>query len=378
MMMRGWKLEYIDHCRNSTHCPELFTEFLRQRRRWVLSELSNMALIFQHLVTLIRNNANFSVIFILSLLQMFLWVLVSPSTTLFILSLSYEILFGVPVLVAIPVTHAALLCYAVVCCVGSRRTQNSVTLVFLAVIALLMLSVGAAFIKYVVDSIQEDMIQGEFQFKPYFLVLLLVSGTIYAALVHPGEWQNLVYGVAYAFMFPAMFVILPVYSVANMVDQSWGTREKATRLGDYWCGSINAEKDSEKIETEAARLPVLTPKTSVAKSELQFWESLKSSLLGTTVNCGRETEWLHHSLTKLRNKCITLTLLLNTVWLGVLSCLYLFANTDIICYVVAGVFSFSLVVQLVGLTSYKIDNCLRRHIIRKVGSSHQIWVKERH
>ena len=47
MMQKGWKLEYADNCHNSTHCPETCGEFLRQRRRWVLSELSNMMLIFQ-------------------------------------------------------------------------------------------------------------------------------------------------------------------------------------------------------------------------------------------------------------------------------------------------------------------------------------------
>ena len=131
------------------------------------------------------------------------------------------------------------------------------------------------------------------------------------------------------------------------------------------------------VESEFVRLPVLSPTSTVSKCEMRFWESLKSSLLGTTVNCGVGSEWLQLSLTRLRNKCITLTMLLNTAWLAVLSSLYLFANTDLICYAVAGVFSFSLVVQLVGLTSYKIDNSLRRHVMRKAGSSHRIWIKER-
>ena len=63
------------------------------------------------------------------------------------------------------------------------------------------------------------------QFQPYFLVLVLIGGTVYAALLHPGEGMTLLYGLVYAAIFPAMFLSLPVYSIANMVDTSWGTRE---------------------------------------------------------------------------------------------------------------------------------------------------------
>lgn len=64
------------------------------------------------------------------------------------------------------------------------------------------------------------------QFRPYLLVPILVGGTVYAALLHPGEWLHLVYGLLYAILFPSMFIILPVYAIANMVDQSWGTRDQ--------------------------------------------------------------------------------------------------------------------------------------------------------
>lgn len=66
---------------------------------------------------------------------------------------------------------------------------------------------------------------GSVQFRPYFLVFILVIAIVYAALLHPREIYSLVYGLAYALLFPAMFVILPVYALSNMTDQSWGTRE---------------------------------------------------------------------------------------------------------------------------------------------------------
>lgn len=66
---------------------------------------------------------------------------------------------------------------------------------------------------------------GSVQFQPYFLVFILITCIVYAAVLHPHESFSLVYGLAYALLFPAMFVILPAYAIANMFDQSWGTRE---------------------------------------------------------------------------------------------------------------------------------------------------------
>jgi chitin synthase len=62
-------------------------------------------------------------------------------------------------------------------------------------------------------------------FRPYCLVLVLIAGTLYAALLHADDGLTLLCGLSYAVSFPAMFLALPVYSVANMVDTSWGTRE---------------------------------------------------------------------------------------------------------------------------------------------------------
>ncbi|CAC5388361.1 CHS1 [Mytilus coruscus] len=36
MMLKGWKLIYSSTARNTTFCPEYLTEFMKQRRRWIL------------------------------------------------------------------------------------------------------------------------------------------------------------------------------------------------------------------------------------------------------------------------------------------------------------------------------------------------------
>ncbi|KAK7088556.1 hypothetical protein V1264_022464 [Littorina saxatilis] len=225
MMQKGWKLEYADNCHNSTHCPETCGEFLRQRRRWVLSELSNMVLIFKGLGGLVKGNSTFSALFVLSLLHMFIWVLLSPSTTLVVTCAAFHILFHLPMLYSAPVAYCVLLGFFVVCVAQPRHTQRMMTQAIVAVMVGVMVAISAGFVDYVVQTLTEDVKAGSIEFKPYFLVLVLIGGVVYAAILHAHEGMTLIYGLVYASIFPAMFLALPVYSIANMVDTSWGTRE---------------------------------------------------------------------------------------------------------------------------------------------------------
>jgi chitin synthase len=49
MMLRGWKLRYSTHAVNKTYCPDSIEEFIKQRRRWILSDLANSFLVFRNL-----------------------------------------------------------------------------------------------------------------------------------------------------------------------------------------------------------------------------------------------------------------------------------------------------------------------------------------
>ncbi len=57
-----------------------------QRRRWVLSDMSNMLLVFKNIFKLARKNDSFSIAYILYMIQMFSIVLLSPASTVVILS----------------------------------------------------------------------------------------------------------------------------------------------------------------------------------------------------------------------------------------------------------------------------------------------------
>ncbi len=153
LMQRGWRLAYSAHAHNSTHCPETVGEFLRQRRRWVLSELSNMAAIFLSLPTLVRNNASFSGVFLVSLVTTLLWVVLSPSTTLVFLCAGLHLLYTLPMMTSLPAAAALLVGYSVVCCVCNPRKQKMASVALTFLLAAIVVTLGVGFIAYVVKTI---------------------------------------------------------------------------------------------------------------------------------------------------------------------------------------------------------------------------------
>ncbi|XP_036355894.1 chitin synthase chs-1-like [Octopus sinensis] len=74
MMMRGWKLKFCTFAVNTTYCPCKLEEFLKQRRRWMLSDMANTFLVMQQLPRLVRYNACFTVLYIIYLIQLFTMV----------------------------------------------------------------------------------------------------------------------------------------------------------------------------------------------------------------------------------------------------------------------------------------------------------------
>ena len=70
-----------------------------------------------------------------------------------------------------------------------------------------------------------DIQRGTIVFQEYYLIMLLIAALLLAALVHPKETWLIVHGFSYLLGFPAMQILLPIYAICNIVDQSWGTRD---------------------------------------------------------------------------------------------------------------------------------------------------------
>ena len=159
MMLNGWKLEYTPYSKNSTFCPDTFLEFLKQRKRWVLSELSNLMLVFQNIGHLARQNASFSLVYIVYLLQMFLLVVLSPATTMVVLTASLDILFGFSCIYTTPLCFLGLVLYIIMCSTQPIRTQSVITFTVTILLGFVTLSVSLGYIHFIV----KDTITGKYR-----------------------------------------------------------------------------------------------------------------------------------------------------------------------------------------------------------------------
>lgn len=169
MMLKGWKLEYSSYSHNSTFCPDTFLEFLKQRKRWVLSEMSNLILVFGNIRRLTQNNSTFSLIYIIYILQMFLLVILSPGTTVVFLTISLDIHFGLSCLYTTPFCIASLILYSVICSTKSTQAQSAVTSAITILLGGIVLSVSIGYMKFFV----EDTIGGKFACMFFFFVYFL-------------------------------------------------------------------------------------------------------------------------------------------------------------------------------------------------------------
>lgn len=121
--------------------------------------------------------------------------------------------------------------------------------------------------------------------------------------------------------------------------------------------------------TIVSSLPRLTSYDK--ESENIFWKHLLARYIGKNANTGKSTDALSHELRCLRRASTMMFMAINLVWFPCLSVMYTYARSDIISYCVVAVFSFSLLVQLIGLSCYKCNSFFKRYLINKCSSISQ-------
>lgn len=133
MMINGWKLRYSSFAHNTTYCPDTFDEFLKQRRRWVLSDVANALLVVQNIKRLIRNNECFTFVYVAYLLNMFLNNIITPGSAIVMITAGMDLVFNVPyIYTTVPLAFVVLL-YSIFCTRASVRAQTLFTIGLTAV-----------------------------------------------------------------------------------------------------------------------------------------------------------------------------------------------------------------------------------------------------
>ncbi|XP_069101066.1 uncharacterized protein [Argopecten irradians] len=333
MMLKGWKLRYVMAGRNSTFCPETTLEFMKQRRRWLLSDYTNAFLVMTNIANLISHNSAFSLTYALYQIQLFFIMILYPGATVIMLSLGLELGSGIPLFAIAPTFFLLIVGYSILLV---KDVPSSVQLVASKVL-IIVLGLGTLFafgstsviiMKALIQDFQENIIGRHIE---YIMILSLTATYPLAGLVHPSECHLLIYGLPYMFFLPLLNIILPVYAFCNIIDQSWGTRDdqlanisKFLRLPKV----KKKKKPKKKRSTLSPNGSFSTLNSSVLdlqnfnEDEVSFWEKVVGDKVGVNVSGGLTSEERTAGLRVTRNKVTCWFLLINAFWVILLCACY--------------------------------------------------------
>ncbi|CAC5388353.1 CHS1 [Mytilus coruscus] len=137
---------------------------------------------------------------------------------------------------------------------------------------------------------------GHFIQADRLLVMIVLGSYIYGAILYPTDAWILITGAVYLFFIPVMYIILPVYAICNIVDQSWGTRDNV--IHTTFLRSLSASSISL---------------SDFNQTEFKFWEGLVSNVIGSSVSKGISNEDRNMGLKLLRKKALIFFLSANLI-----------------------------------------------------------------
>ena len=234
----GWRLKYCAVSQNYTYCPETFEEFYKQRRRWIPSTIANLALVIDRWNKITSKNNSITIVFILYEFLIIFSSLISPATVILIIVTGIKGLdHSVNELALIIVLSVISVLYGVICIYATEKTQlgiaKALTLVFSIIMAVVISGILSETIDNVITGDQTkhtNQTKHNFHFptdiSAVYSGIFATTFTI-AGILHFNEILCLLHVIWYILCLPSGYLFLMIYSVCNLNNRSWGTREEA-------------------------------------------------------------------------------------------------------------------------------------------------------
>nr|AIJ50381.1 chitin syntthase class B [Phthorimaea operculella] len=237
LLQRGYRVEYSAASDAYTHCPERFDEFFNQRRRWVPSTMANILDLLVDYKSTVRVNDNISTLYIVY--QMFLMVgtVLGPGTIFLMLVGAMNAITGMSIMNSLLLNLVPVALFLLVCMTCKSEIQLMLAQAITCLYAMLMMMVIVGIVLQIVED-------GWLAPSSIFTVVTFGSFFITAAM-HLQEIICLVYLAIYYITIPSMHMLLIIYSLCNLNNVSWGTREVAQK-------KTAKQMEQEKKELEEA------------------------------------------------------------------------------------------------------------------------------
>uniref|UniRef100_A0A674BRU7 chitin synthase n=1 Tax=Salmo trutta TaxID=8032 RepID=A0A674BRU7_SALTR len=343
LLQQGWRVEYNAASDAYTNAPQDFKEFYNQRRRWGPSTMANtIDLLGSGSLTSQRNSSISKPFILYQILSMAASILGPATICLMISGIHGNLPARVPPVV-----------YLLVCFKLKSETQIAIAAVMSVLYAFLMIGTALSIIGAMVEQ------QTIWTPSGLFLISLVLLNIITAAF-HPKEFHLVVYGLLYFISIPSGYLLLTIYSMVNMNNVSWGTRETGVQVAApptkaitqrilqakcckflCWDSGKVADQNGQVPETVVlANEPKVNPNLTsednnrylhfecleclydlcklslgVLQGEEDFWRELQKLYLEPLAEDKEKQKKITNDLKELRNKATFIFFICNAMWL---------------------------------------------------------------
>ncbi|XP_053719412.1 chitin synthase chs-2-like [Synchiropus splendidus] len=246
LLKQGWRVEYNAASDAYTNAPEDFKELFNQRRRWGPSTLANVVDILGASTIVSKRNPSMSKPFLLYQLFNLTSAILAPATICLLIGGSLGFIFDIHaswalVLAVIPPAIYLFLCFKL-----KADTQILIAAIMSVIYAFLMLVVCI--------SIIGSMIRDQTILTPSSIFVVAMAFIyIITAIMHPQEFHLVFYGFLYIICIPSAYLLLTIYSMCNMNNVSWGTRETKPAPGASKPENETKQTSAEKTKSKFSK-----------------------------------------------------------------------------------------------------------------------------
>ncbi|XP_030646448.1 chitin synthase chs-1-like [Chanos chanos] len=350
LLKQGWRVEYNAAADAYTNAPEEFKEFYNQRRRWGPSTLANTIDLLGSGKMTSERNSSISRLYILYQIVGTGASILGPATICLMIAGSFNFIFNIQPNTALLLATLPPIVYLGLCFKLKADKQIKIAGVMSILYAFLMTAT--------ILSIIGNMVEEQTFMTPaglFFISMILIY--VVTAALHPQEFSLVIYGFLYFLCIPSGYLLLTIYSMVNMNNVTWGTRETSgqakaqtadaikKQLMQVRCcncpcwGTARLVTESEPeveimTETEeknyrihcdsskeerlkeflSAERPPQIPFT-LSQDETKFWQELQKKYLEPLVEDREQQEKMARDLKALRDKVTLVFFICNALWL---------------------------------------------------------------
>lgn len=217
ILKQKYRVEYCAASDAYTHAPEGFNEFYNQRRRWVPSTMANIFDLLSDAKRITKINNNISMPYIVYQIILMFGTIIGPGTIFLMMVSAILAVFTVDIYTAFVWNFIPLCVFMLTCYFCKQKYQLMAAFIISIIYALIMMAV---MVGVLVQVIEDGVMAPSSLFFITVALQIIVTG-----LLHPQEINALPAGIIYYITIPCMYMLLTIYSLFNMNDVSWGTRE---------------------------------------------------------------------------------------------------------------------------------------------------------